>query len=207
MAPPQHHVHGGVNRQVPPVTVQVTEVIRRGDPGLVRRARDGDRAAFDALATGLLADAYRLAAAILGTEDAAADATQNAFVAAWRELPRLREVERFEAWFHRILVNECRMRLRQRTRAAEVPLEQAESAGRFRAAQPPSAIERLEAIDLLERAFEQLDAADRTMVVLHHLDGWPLADIAAILHLPVGTVKWRLHEARRTLQTSLEAIE
>jgi RNA polymerase sigma-70 factor, ECF subfamily len=190
-----------------PVTVQVTEVIRRGDPGLVRRARDGDRAAFDAIAMSQLPDAYRLASAILGSEDAAADATQNAFVAAWRELPKLREIERFDAWFHRILVNECRMRLRQRARSAEVPLEQLESKGQGPAARQPSAIERLEAIDLLERAFEQLDAADRTMVVLHHLEGWPLADIAAILHLPVGTVKWRLHEARRSLQASLEAIE
>jgi RNA polymerase sigma-70 factor (ECF subfamily) len=190
-----------------PVTVQVTEVIRRGDPGLVRRARDGDRAAFDAIAMSQLPDAYRLASAILGSEDAAADATQNAFVAAWRELPKLREIERFDAWFHRILVNECRMRLRQRARSAEVPLEQLESKGQGPGARQPSAIERLEAIDLLERAFEQLDAADRTMVVLHHLEGWPLADIAAILHLPVGTVKWRLHEARRSLQASLEAIE
>ena len=70
---------------MPPVTVQLTEVIRRDDMGLVRRARDGDAEAFDAIAMAFLPDAYRLASAILGGEAEAADASQNAFVAAWRD--------------------------------------------------------------------------------------------------------------------------
>jgi RNA polymerase sigma-70 factor (ECF subfamily) len=192
---------------MPPVTVQLTEVLRRDDMGLVRRARDGDAGAFDAIAVAFLPDAYRLASAILGREAEAADASQNAFVAAWRELPNLREVDRFEAWFHRILVNECRMQLRRRSRAREVPLDVAEDPGtRASLPPPPPLADRVEAIDLIERAFEELDPDDRTMVVLHHLEGRPLAEIAEIVHVPVGTVKWRLHEARKVLQRALEAI-
>jgi RNA polymerase sigma-70 factor (ECF subfamily) len=192
---------------MPPVTVQLTEVLRRDDTGLVRRARDGDLEAFDAIAVAFLPDAFRLASAILGREAEAADASQNAFVAAWRELPNLREVDRFEAWFHRILVNECRMQLRRRSRAREVPLDVVEGPA-SRPAQPPlpPLADRVEAIDLIERAFDQLEPDDRTIVVLHHLEGRPLAEIAEIVHVPVGTVKWRLHEARKTLQGALEAI-
>ena len=192
---------------MPPVTVQLTEVLRRDDTGLVRRARDGDAEAFNAIAGAFLPDAYRLTSAILGSEAEAADATQNAFVAAWRELPSLREVDRFEAWFHRILVNECRMQLRRRSRAREVSLDLVEVSGSMDALPPPPPLaDRVEAIDLIERAFEGLDPDDRSMVVLHHLEGRPLAEIADIVHLPVGTVKWRLHEARKTLQRALEAI-
>jgi RNA polymerase sigma-70 factor (ECF subfamily) len=61
-------------------------------------------------------------------------------------------------------------------------------------------------MDQLEAAFEQLDPEDRAMVVLHHLEDRPLAEIAASLHMPVGTVKWRLHEARQALQRSLEVV-
>ena len=61
-------------------------------------------------------------------------------------------------------------------------------------------------LDLLEGAFERLEPDDRAMVVLHHLEGRPLAEIAALLHMPVGTVKWRLHQARGVLQHALEAV-
>ena len=62
-------------------------------------------------------------------------------------------------------------------------------------------------LDLLEGAFERLEPDDRAMVVLHHLEGRPLAEIAALLHMPVGTVKWRLHQARGKLQHALGAVE
>jgi RNA polymerase sigma-70 factor (ECF subfamily) len=192
-----------------PATVTVTEVFRADDPGLIRRARQGDAHAFDAIAASRLAAAYRLASAILGSEADAADATQNALVAAWRELPRLRDVERFDAWFHRILVNECRMQVRRRqARLREVDLDGADAASlEAVGGRETSGFGMVEALDVLESAFDRLDADDRTMVVLHHLEDRPLAEIAALLHMPVGTVKWRLHEARQTLYGALETVE
>jgi RNA polymerase sigma-70 factor (ECF subfamily) len=191
-----------------PVTIRVTDVIRLDDQGLIKRASTGDAEAFDAIAASRIPDAYRLAAAILGSQAAAADATQNALVAAWRELPRLRDLDAFDAWFHRILVNECRMQVRHQTRLREVEL--AESGPDAAASHPgdrdASTLELVEVLDLLEGAFEQLEPDDRAMVVLHHLEGRPLAEIAALLHMPVGTVKWRLHQARGVLQHALEAV-
>jgi RNA polymerase sigma-70 factor (ECF subfamily) len=186
-----------------PAIVQVTEVVAIDEVALVRRARVGDAAAFEALAAASLAGAYRLASAILGDQSEAADATQNALIAAWRELPRLRDEHRFAAWFHRILVNECRMRVRARGRVREVGLEGVGELA-YRAGPVGDTLDRVEILDVLEGAFEQLDADDRAMVVMHHLEDRPLAEIAASLHMPVGTVKWRLHEARQVLQRALE---
>ena len=98
------------------------------------------------------------------------------------------------------------MQIRRNARSREVPLEPDradDSDGDPRAA---DTLGRVEALDLLELAFEQLDPEDRAMVVLHHLEDRPLAEIAESLHMPVGTVKWRLHEARQELQRALEVV-
>lgn len=190
-----------------PVATQVTERLNLSDARRVREARAGDARAFEAVAVAALPGAFRLASAILGNEAEAADATQNALVAAWRELPRLREAAGFEPWFHRILVNECRMQVRRPGRAGEVPDDEdgpdTRTAAHAAAIVAPT-LDRVEVLDLLERAFEQLDSEDRALVVMHHLEGRPLAEIAACMHMPVGTVKWRLHEARQALQMALE---
>ena len=189
-----------------PVTVQVTAVIRVDDQGLLRRAGRGDAAAFDAVAGARIPEAYRLAAAILGSEAAAADATRNALIAAWRELPRLRDLGQFDAWFRRILVNECRMQVRHEARPRDIERAQASPV-----LPPPapagagSTLELVEVLNLLEQAFDRLGPDDRAMVVLHHLEGRPLGEIAAILHMPIGTVKWRLHEAHGALH-ALDAV-
>jgi RNA polymerase sigma-70 factor (ECF subfamily) len=189
-----------------PAAVQVTEVVALNDAKRVRDARAGDVRAFEAIARAALPGAYRLASAILGSEADAADATQNALVAAWRELPRLREATSFEPWFHRILVNECRMQVRRRGRAREVPLGDDGNPDARGAALAAPTLDRVEVMDLLEGAFEELDPDDRAMVVMHHLEDRPLGEIAACMHMPVGTVKWRLHEARQTLQRALEGL-
>ena len=188
-----------------PAAVQVTEIVQLSDTRNVRGARAGDVRAFEVIVSQKLPAAFRLASAILGNEAEAADATQNALVAAWRELPRLRDCATFDAWFHRILVNECRMQVRRRTRLLEVPLEAGVRDGRYDGGET-STLTKVEIMDQLEAAFEQLDPEDRAMVVLHHLEERPLAEIAASLHMPVGTVKWRLHEARQALQRALEVV-
>lgn len=189
-----------------PAVVQVTEVVNPSDTRYVREARNGDMRAFETLVTARLPGAFRLAAAILGNEAEAADAAQNALVAAWRELPKLREAAAFDGWFHRILVNECRMQIRRNGRSQEVTLDATRLDPPGGDARAAATLTRVEALDVLERAFEQLDPEDRAMVVLHHFEGRPLAEIAESLHMPMGTVKWRLHEARQVLQRALEVV-
>ena len=90
--------------------------VRPTDAALVDRARSGDAAAFEALIGPRLDGLLRTAWAILGNRDDAEEAAQEACVSAWRELPRIRDVDRFDAWLGRVLVNHCRMSLRRRSR-------------------------------------------------------------------------------------------
>jgi RNA polymerase sigma-70 factor (ECF subfamily) len=168
---------------------------------LVRRAARGDVLAFERLVATRADQAFRIARAMLGDESEARDATQDAFVSAWRELPRLRDPERFDAWLRRILVNACRAQLRVRRRIREIRLDAIGDP----AAPGPSLSEQLGATDVLARAFDRLDGDKRAILVLHHLDRASVAEIAASMGIPIGTVKWRLHDARQALQRALVA--
>ena len=205
-----------------PTVGRVAGASARSDVDLVRRARAGDAAAFETVASSRMESSFRLASAILGDGADAAEATQAALVAAWRELPRLRRSEEFDGWFLHTLVNECRMLGRQRMQVPAVsatplpPASPSVSATPFAPPPPPAvppassfpvagdALGRDEALDLLERAFEALDPDDRALVVLHDLEQRPLGEIAASLHLPAGTIRWRLHEARTAMLSALE---
>ena len=175
---------------------------------LVLRAQDGDLRAFESLLEARLAALFRLALAIVGDEAEARDAVQQACVLAWRELPRLRERDRFDAWLHRIVANECRMSLRgrRRRRVREIAISHLdpERSLDLEAAAIPGPAEQSEATEILERAFDRLDGDARTLLVLHHLEGRSVTEIAAELGLPVSTIKWRLHRARTSLEQALE---
>jgi RNA polymerase sigma-70 factor, ECF subfamily len=174
------------------------------EAGAIERARAGDAEAFGALLQPRLERLYRLAYAITGNEPDARDATQEASLSAWRELPRLREVDRFDAWLDRVLVNACRMRLRKRRRVNEIRIDAMQDGERdrveFRSPRGPDALAER---DALQRAFDRLDGDDRTLLVLHHLQERPVNDIARVLGKPAGTVKWRLHRARAALERAL----
>lgn len=193
-----------------PAAAQAGDAIHPDHAGLVRRARDGDVQAFDAIAASRLPGAYQLASAILGAEAPAAKATQNALLIAWAELPRLDAVERFEPWFMRILVDQCRTQAhRQSSLTSPDPGGEGPDASttRFDVESLDGSTRQPDAtLDLLEGAFATLDADDRTIVVLHQLWGWPAEDIATALDMPVGTVSWRLHEARGALRLALGTI-
>lgn len=176
---------------------------------LVERARDGDRHAFDRLVAARLPQTYRLAKAITGHPGDAEDVTQEAFLQAWRNLPRLREPARFDAWFGRILVNEARMALRRRDRVMTVPVDAIDvrdddAPGYVPAALDPS-IDAIAHGDALQRAIDQLSVDQRTILALHHVEERPVAETAAFLGIPVGTAKWRLHEARAALERAMES--
>lgn len=175
------------------------------EAGLVERAQSGDADAFEALVAGRIEGMVRTAMAIVGDEGAARDATQETLLTIWRELPALRDPERFEAWAGRILVNRCRLGLRRRRRrqVREIPMPELEPEAGL--ATDPAPEERILRRRALEAAFEALDPEARTLLVLHHLDGLSVADMAERLEVPEGTIKSRLFAARRTLDQALGA--
>jgi RNA polymerase sigma-70 factor (ECF subfamily) len=186
------------------------------DLTLVQRAMRGDVDAFTELAAARLESMVRTAMAILGHEADARDVVQDALVAVWRGLPRLREANAFDAWATSIVLNECRGALKRRVRGrvreitALGPDNGGAATDRDLTAGLPAGVD-LEAEVLrrraINRAFERLDADDRSILVLHHLDGRSTADLAAVLGIPIGTVKSRLHSARVALAAALEREE
>jgi RNA polymerase sigma-70 factor (ECF subfamily) len=174
---------------------------------LVERARGGDRAAFESLVADFLESALRTAVAILGDDSDARDATQDAFLAAWRGLPALRNPEHFDAWLKQILVNSCRAvgRRRRRVSIREIPMDELgvlDEPADDRAWQPER---HGPTLDEIERAFGRLSVDERSILVLHHLERHSVVEIAAVLAIPVGTAKSRLFNARRSLERALEA--
>lgn len=188
---------GAVQASAPPTTED-----------LVRRARSGDHAAFDALVDARIGSTFRLARAIVGDAADAEDVVQDAFLQAWRNLPGLREPERFEAWFRRIVVSSARMSNRRRRPIVALRVVGETADGRAAASEPGAAdrgIEDLGGSDALQRAIDRLTADQRTILALHHLEERPIAEIATILGIPSGTVKWRLHAARNALERAMES--
>ena len=174
------------------------------DRSLIDRARNGDLDAFESIVRARMDAVYRLTSAILGDEADARDAAQETFVLAWRELSRLRELEKFEAWLQRVAVNAARMTLRARgrRRVREIPSSQVVAAQASHSTAdggPEADAARLDA------ALHLLPVEQRAILVLHHLDGRPLAEIATILDIPIGTAKSRLFAARRALEAALRA--
>ena len=177
------------------------------EAALVERARRGDHAAFTALVDARLASTFRTVMAILGNEADARDATQAIYVRTWRNLPSLREADRFDAWFGRIIVNTCRstMRGRQRQRVREIPVGSLPDGGNSLAVGSSDHAEEQARLDLLERALDRLAPGERTVLWLHHYEELSLAEIGERLEIPPKTVKSRLFTARRALERALQA--
>jgi len=165
------------------------------DHELLVRSRAGDREAFDLIVAARAESVYRTALAILGNDADARDAAQDSFVAAWRRIRDLRDDDRFDAWLGRILINHCRSALRRRGRVREVALEEVP--------ETRAAVASLDGFDF-DEAFCRLTVDQRAILVLHHLHGYGIRDIANWLGIPSGTVKWRLNRARNALQRELD---
>ena len=168
---------------------------------LVLQARRGDREAFGVLAGGAVDRLYAIARLILRDAELAQDATQDALVRAWRDLPTLRDVERFDAWLYRLLVRSCadigRHRRRWRSELTVMPIEPAE----------PDRAAELADRDQLERGLRRLSDQHRTILILHFYVGLSPSDAADALEIPVGTAKSRLHYAIDALRAALAADE
>jgi len=156
--------------------------------------------AFERLVEDRLDATYRLARLILRDAQEAEDATHDAFARAWRDHHRLRDADRFDAWFGRILVNACRDRLRRGSHRRHGGL--AEAAG---ATATHDAHRQVDDRDALERAFRSLNADQRIAVVLRYYRDLPVEQVARSVGAPVGTVRSRLHYGLRELRRALEA--
>ena len=185
--------------------------VTSADDALVRRARTGDVAAFEALVDTRLDRCYRLAWSILSNHADAADATQNALVLAWRDLPRLRDPGVFDSWLNRIVANAALMARRRRVRLREVSIQPADPGNESGTLEPRQDLRARTPVDdvvdndAIGRAFDRLRPPERMILVLHHVEDRPLAEIARSLGIPVGTVKSRLHSARAALEKAMEA--
>ena len=167
---------------------------------LVEQARKGDRDAFTVLAR---AEAARLDAAarlILRDRELARDAVQEAMIRAWRDMPGLRDPDRFDAWLHRLLVHSAIDEARKRKRRViEVELTPLDVPHR------DDALELLVDRDSLDRALASLTPENRALVVLHYYLGLPVPDAAASLGITLGTAKSRLHRAVISLRGAFTA--
>jgi RNA polymerase sigma-70 factor (ECF subfamily) len=168
------------------------------DRDLVEQARRGDREAFAVLVHQASDSLYAVAFRILRDTGLAEDALQNALVLAWRQLPRLRDADRFEAWIHRILVHACYDEAsRSRNWTANVRVLPVDGP-----ASPDHASTVVDR-DELERAFRRIPVEQRAVFVLHHYLGLPLVEIAELLGIPAGTARSRLHYATQGLRVAL----
>ena len=170
------------------------------DEDLVIRAQRGDKEAFGLLASEVADRFLAVARRILRDIDLAEDATQQALLSAWQDLPRLRDPGRFEAWSYRLLVHACYTEGRKERRWMPnlrlLPVDEAVANDDL-----SSVVDR----EQLERGFRRLSIDHRAVVVLYHYLDKPLDEIASILEIPVGTAHSRLHHAMRGLRAALEA--
>ena len=167
---------------------------------LVERAQRGDREAFTHVAFALSDRLFAVAHRILRDFDAAGDALQVALLRIWRDLPSLKDPDRIEAWAYRALVRACHDELR--TRRRQVPT--------LRLLPPDGASEPDPALGVadreqLDRAFRKLPVEQRAAIVLQYYRDLTLPEIAEVLQVPVGTVRSRLHYAKRALRAAVEA--
>ena len=167
---------------------------------LVERARQGDHDAFAVLAGAAISRLDGAAWLILRDPDQAKDAVQNTLVRAWRDLPTLRDTDRFDAWLHRLLVRACideARRLRRHRMNVQLTTIDAPTPERLES----SIADR----DQLERGFLRLDPELRAVIVLHHYLDQPLPAVAESLGIPLGTAKSRLHRGLHLLRAAIDA--
>ena len=170
------------------------------DRDLVVAARGGDREAYADLVRSRGDRLFGIAQRILRDVDRTEDAVQDALVIAWRDLPGLRDPDRFDAWLHRLLVRSCITEAkRERRLAANV---------RILPMDIPAATDDFLSVadrDQLDRGFRRLPPEQRALLVLRHFAGLEPTEIAEVLGVPAGTVRSRLHHAHRAMRAALDA--
>lgn len=169
------------------------------DRNHVLLAQGGDREAFAQVAADVSDRLYAMAHRILRDADAASDVLQIALVQIWRDLPGLRDPDRFEAWSYRIVLRCCQAdRRRARRSLVTLTLQPADAA--IGDTQASVALR-----DELERAFQRLTDDQRTVLVLLYYRDMTIAQAADVLGVSPGTVKSRHYHARQAMRAAVEA--
>ncbi|MFQ5743823.1 MAG: RNA polymerase sigma factor [Acidobacteriota bacterium] len=170
--------------------------------------RLGRKEAFRPLVEAYFARSVRLARAIVGDGEEAKDLAQEAFVAAYRALPKMLPGRPFYPWLRGILLNRCRMYLRTRQRARARRVAAAERPDHWATgARALSTPERRRTADLVRRGLERLSGEDRELLALKHMEGYSYDELAAALGIGRGTVASRLYRARRRMREVLTELD
>ena len=180
---------------------------------LVARSQRGDASAFDALVRSHYTLTYNVAFRLLSDADAASDATQAAFVRAFRSISNFRHTAAFSTWLYRIVTNVCLDSIRQRERSAQslTLLSDEDDDGQQErdipdgSGDPAQALERAEVQELVQAALRRLSTDHRAVLVLYDLQGFSYEEVGEVLQLPLGTVKSRLNRARHALKEEIGA--
>jgi RNA polymerase sigma-70 factor, ECF subfamily len=170
------------------------------DADLVSRAQAGRLDAFEELVRRHRLATYRVALRMLGNESDAEDATQDAFVQAWRNLGGFRSDAAFSTWMYRVVTNRCLNMLRARRRTEPLPDDREAPASR-----PDRIAEARWQVEDLKLAILRLTPEQRAPLVLRELQGCSYEEIAATLDLSISAVKSRLHRARLELLAAMGA--
>ncbi len=170
------------------------------DTELISRAQRGDQAAFAEIASATYGRLHSLAYGILRDRPLAEDAVQHAMLEAWRNLPKLRDPARFEAWTYRLTVNACYAESKRAKRwLPNMPIDSPTDPI------APDEIGPVADRELLDRGFRKLSVDQRAVLVLRHLVGLPLEEVARTLDIPAGTARSRLYRALQTMRASIDA--
>ncbi len=176
---------------------------------LLERCRAGDELAWEALVRQYQGRIFAIALTYVGDPEEASDVAQEAFVRIYRRLETCRDAERFQAWLIQVARSACLDHLRRRKArppARDVPAEEAV----WLAHPGPDPAEEWEESSrrrTLWRALGDLSEINREIVLLKDMQGLPLEEIAAMLDLPLGTIKSRTHRARLELARAVQALE
>ena len=181
---------------------------------LITRALDGQLEAFNQIVLKNQNMVYYQAYRVIGEPDAAEDATQEAFISAYRKLHTYRGGS-FKGWLLRIVTNACYDELRRRQRQPVDPLNPHDDAGEDQESpswmedpgeKPEQRLERFELSEVIQRCLNELDAKFRAVVVLVDIQGFDYKTTAEVLDSPQGTIKSRLARARRSLRECLRGF-
>ncbi|MBN1135375.1 MAG: RNA polymerase sigma factor [Anaerolineae bacterium] len=170
---------------------------------LIRRSRQGDLAAFEALYDSYRGQVFRTALAITRDRAAAEDILQECFIRLHRCLDSLDESQSLAPWLYRVTVNLCYSWVARQRRWLH-PLEEAlEWLGTLPQPSPVQLVERQEVRAAIEQAIGGLGMDQRVTLVLYYLNGLSVGEIATVMRCPQGTVKSRLHYGRKNVRRRL----
>ena len=177
---------------------------------LIGEAQRGDVSAFNTLILAYQGNAYNLAYRLIGEADAAADAAQEAFIAAYNHLPQFRGGS-FKSWLMRIVTNACYDELRRRKRRPAVSLDDPDSDAELQLTSPgegPEGAAQRSALNrVIQDCLDDLPEDQRAVAVLCDVQGYDYQEIASMTRVSLGTVKSRLSRARQRLRECLQGAE